>query len=72
VASDAGVAATGPVSPTAATVVGRARRDDLPQHPASVPRGTASGGGIYTKGFRAHADTGVVTANTPDDCVGCF
>ena len=38
-----------------------------------VRRGaTASGGGIYSKGFRAHADTGVVTANTPDDCVGCF
>ena len=31
----------------------------------------ASGGGIYSKGFRAQADTGVVTANTPDNCVGC-
>jgi len=31
----------------------------------------ASGGGIYSKGFRAQADAGVVTANTPDDCVGC-
>jgi hypothetical protein len=31
----------------------------------------ASGGGIYSKGFPAQADTGVVTANTPDDCVGC-
>jgi hypothetical protein len=37
-----------------------------------VRHGTiASGGGIYSKGFRAQADTGVVTANTPDDCVGC-
>jgi hypothetical protein len=32
---------------------------------------TASGGGIYSKGFRARADTGVVTGNTPDNCVGC-
>jgi hypothetical protein len=32
---------------------------------------TASGGGIYSKGFRAQAGPGVVTANTPDDCVGC-
>jgi hypothetical protein len=31
----------------------------------------ASGGGIYSTGFRAQADTGVVTANTPDNCVGC-
>ena len=31
----------------------------------------ASGGGIYSEGFHAQADTGVVTANTPDDCVGC-
>ena len=37
-----------------------------------VRHGTiASGGGIYSKGFPAQADTGVVTANTPDDCVGC-
>jgi len=37
-----------------------------------VRHGTiASGGGIYSKGFRAQAGTGVVTANTPDDCVGC-
>jgi hypothetical protein len=31
----------------------------------------ASGGGIYSTGFRAQADTGVVTANTPDNYVGC-
>jgi DNA-binding winged helix-turn-helix (wHTH) protein len=31
----------------------------------------ASGGGIYSKGFPAQAAKGVVTANTPDDCVGC-
>ena len=31
----------------------------------------ASGGGIYSKGFRAQATKGVVTANTPGDCVGC-
>jgi hypothetical protein len=37
-----------------------------------VRHGTvASGGGIYSKGFRAQADASVVTANTPDDCVGC-
>jgi len=31
----------------------------------------ASGGGIYSKGFPAQAAKGVVTANMPDDCVGC-
>jgi hypothetical protein len=31
----------------------------------------ASGGGIYSKGFPAQAARGVVTANTPDDCIGC-
>ena len=30
----------------------------------------ASGGGDYSKGFRAQPTKGVVTANTPDDCGG--
>ncbi len=63
---------TGPVSPPPPSPSLVVHGGTISHNILRVRHGTiASGGGIFSKGFRAHADTGVVTANTPDDCVGC-